>query len=144
MIVGLALRGRDDARMNEAPERLRVDKWLWAARRMKTRSLAADAVKGGRVQVNGQRAKPSKEVGAGDRLEIAIGQTRRTIIVRGVAPRRGPAKEAELLYEETAESRAAREAAAAAYRLAGSPGSDAVGRPTKRDRRRLDAYRDGR
>ena len=123
-------------------ERLRVDKWLWAARFVKTRSLAADAVKGGRVQVNGQRAKPSKEVGPGDRVEIAIGQTRRAVVVLGVAPQRRPAKEAELLYEETAESRAAREDAAALRRLAGPPPGAALGaRPTKRDRRRFEAGR---
>ena len=123
-------------------ERLRVDKWLWAARFVKTRSLAADAVKGGRVQVNGQRAKPSKEVGPGDRVEIAIGQTRRAVVVLGVAPQRRPAKEAELLYEETAESRAAREDAAALRRLAGPPpGAELGARPTKRDRRRFEAGR---
>ena len=121
-------------------ERLRVDKWLWAARLVKTRTLGSDAVKGGRVQVNGQRAKPSKEVGAGDRLEITIGQTRRAIVVLGVASRRRPEKEAELLYEETPESVAARESAAAERRLsAPPPGADLGARPTKRDRRRLDA-----
>jgi ribosome-associated heat shock protein Hsp15 len=128
---------RDDDGMDEAPDRLRVDKWLWAARLLKTRSLAAEAVKGGRVQLNGQRVKPSKEVVAGDRLEITIGQVRRTVIVLGVAQRRGPASEAELLYEETAESRAARERLAAQRRLAPPPGADLGARPTKRDRRRL-------
>jgi ribosome-associated heat shock protein Hsp15 len=121
---------------------IRVDKWLWAARLHKTRSLAADAVKGGRVQVNGQRAKPSKEVGPGDELEVTIGQVRRTVIVRGVAERRGPAKEAVLLYEETAESVAARELLAEQRRLTSPPpGADLGVRPTKRDRRRLDATR---
>jgi ribosome-associated heat shock protein Hsp15 len=119
-------------------ERLRVDKWLWAARLCKTRSLAADAVKGGRVQVNGQRVKPSKEVGPGDRLQITVGQVRRDVVVLGVAARRGPAKEAELLYEETAQSVAAREAAAAQHRLAAPPSFDLGGRPTKRDRRQLE------
>jgi ribosome-associated heat shock protein Hsp15 len=130
--------------MGAVDERLRVDKWLWAARLTKTRSLAADAVKGGRVHVNGQRAKPSKEVGPGDRVDIAIGQVRRAVVVLGVATRRGPAKEAELLYEETAESRAAREALAAERRLAAPPGADLGARPTKRDRRRLDATPGGR
>ena len=124
--------------------RLRVDKWLWAVRLCKTRTLAADAVKGGRVQVNGQRVKASKEVGPGDRVEITIGQVRRTVVVRGVAERRGPAKEAQLLYEETAESRVAREQAAAQRRLAPPPGADLGARPTKRDRRRLDATPGGR
>jgi ribosome-associated heat shock protein Hsp15 len=121
---------------------IRVDKWLWAARLHKTRSLAADAVKGGRVQVNGQRVKPSKEVGPGDELEVTIGQARRTVVVRGVTERRGPAKEAALLYEETAESIAARELLAEQRRLTSPPpGADLGVRPTKRDRRRLDATR---
>ena len=121
---------------------IRVDKWLWAARLHKTRSLAADAVKGGRVQVNGQRAKPSKEVGPGDELEVTIGQVRRTVVVRGVVERRGPAKEAALLYEETADSIAGRELLAEQRRLTSPPpGSDLGSRPTKRDRRRLDATR---
>lgn len=125
--------------MDEAPDRLRVDRWLWAARLVKTRSLAAEAVKGSRVQLNGQRVKPSKEVVAGDRLEVTIGQVRRTVIVLGVGQRRGPASEAELLYEETAESRAARERQIAERRLAPPPGADLGARPTKRDRRRLQA-----
>jgi ribosome-associated heat shock protein Hsp15 len=121
---------------------VRVDKWLWAARLHKTRTLAADAVKGGRVQVNGQRVKPSKEVGPGDELEVTIGQVRRTVVVRGVAERRGPAKEAVLLYEETAESVTARELLAEQRRRASPPpGADLGARPTKRDRRRLDATR---
>lgn len=124
--------------MDDAPERLRIDKWLWAARFMKTRSLASEAVKGGRVQVNGQRAKPSKEVGAGDRLQVTVGQSRRTVVVRGVVARRGPAVQAQLLYEETAESRAARELESAQRRLAQAPGAELGGRPTKRDRRRFD------
>jgi ribosome-associated heat shock protein Hsp15 len=121
---------------------VRVDKWLWAARLHKTRSLAADAVKGGRVQVNGQRVKPSRDVGPGDEIEVTIGQLRRTVVVRGVSERRGPAKEAVLLYEETPESVAARELLAEQRRLASPPpGADLGGRPTKRDRRRLDDAR---
>jgi ribosome-associated heat shock protein Hsp15 len=121
---------------------MRVDKWLWASRLLKTRSLAAEAVKGGRVQVNGQRVKPSREVGPGDELEVTIGQVRRTVVVRDVAQRRGPAKEAVLLYEETPESVAARELAAERARLASPPpGADLGARPTKRDRRRLDNAR---
>ncbi len=123
---------------------LRVDKWLWAARLAKTRSLASEAVKGGRVQVNDQRVKPSKEVCPGDRLEITMGQTRRAVVILGVTERRGPAKEAQLLYEETPESVAAREAAAAERRLSAPPSFDLGGRPTKRDRRRLDATRAAR
>lgn len=124
---------------------VRVDKWLWASRLIKTRSLAADAVKGGRVQVNGHRVKPSREVAAGDRLDVTVGHVRRTVIVRGVAERRGPAKEAVLLYDETPESVAARERVAEQRRLQSPPpGADLGARPTKRDRRRLDATRGAR
>jgi len=129
-------------RVPDSPDRVRVDKWLWAARLLKTRSLAAEAVKGGRVQVNGQRVKASREVGRGDELEMTIGQLRRTVVVQGVAERRGPAAEAALLYEETPASVAARELAAQQRRLASPPpGANLAGRPTKRDRRRFDAGR---
>jgi ribosome-associated heat shock protein Hsp15 len=118
-------------------EPIRVDKWLWAARLVKTRALAADAVKAGRVQVNGVAAKPSKDVRPGDRLELRTGPVRMNLIVRGTAPRRGPASEAARLYEETAESRDARERHAEERRLARQDGGEG-GRPTKRDRRRLE------
>jgi ribosome-associated heat shock protein Hsp15 len=123
---------------------MRIDRWLWTARFFKTRGLAAEAVKGGRVHVDGQPVKPSKEVGAGDRLEITIGQVRRHVVVLGTAARRGPASEAARLYEETPESIAARERQAAERRLAAPPVFDRGGRPTKRDRRRLDADRRAR
>lgn len=123
-------------------ERVRIDKWLWAARFFKSRSLAADAVSGGLAQLNGARVKPSREVSADDRLEITIGQTRRVVIVRAVSERRGPAKEAVKLYEETPDSIAARELAAERRRLQSPPpGADLGMRPTKRDRRRLDDAR---
>ncbi len=124
-------------------ESLRVDRWLWAARLLKTRALAIEAVRGGRVSVNGARVKPSKEVRAGDRLELSYGQGRRIeVVVRGVAERRGPAREAALLYDETPESMSAREAWAAERRAAGPPpGAGSGPRPTKRDRRRLEAMR---
>jgi ribosome-associated heat shock protein Hsp15 len=118
-------------------EPTRVDKWLWAARLLKTRALAADAVKAGRVKVNGVDAKPSKEVRPGDRLELRTGPVRMNVLVQGTAPRRGPAAEAARLYEESAESRAARERHAEQRRLARQDGGEG-GRPTKRDRRRLD------
>jgi ribosome-associated heat shock protein Hsp15 len=118
-------------------ERIRVDKWLWAARLVKTRAVAVEAVKAGRVKVNGVAAKPSKEVGAGDRLELRTGPVRMDLLVAGVAPRRGPASEAAELYEETAESRAARERHAQERRLARQDGGEG-GRPTKRDRRRIE------
>lgn len=130
-------------RMPETPEGVRIDKWLWAARLAKTRPLAAEAVKGGHVEVNGRRVPPGRKVGAGDRVELAIGGVRRVVDVRGVAERRGPASVAATLYEETPESVAARERAAAERRLAGPQDVAAGGgpRPTKRDRRRLDAAR---
>jgi ribosome-associated heat shock protein Hsp15 len=130
--------------VEDASDRQRVDKWLWAARLVKTRGLAVDAVKGGRVQVNGQRIKPSKEVRAGDVLAITIGQVRRSVVVRATAPRRGPASEAALLYEETEESRAARERHAAERRLVRPESGEGGARPTKRDRRRFEATRRAR
>ena len=120
---------------------VRVDKWLWAARLSKTRALAAEAVKGGRIEINGQRVKPSKEVRPGDEIEITTGPYRRVVVVQALAERRGPAKEAALLYEETAQSLAARERLAAQRRLEAAPAPRPGGRPTKRDRRRLDARR---
>jgi ribosome-associated heat shock protein Hsp15 len=120
---------------------VRLDKWLWAARLVKTRGLAAEAVKGGRVEINGQRVKPSKEVRPADRIEITTGPYRRTVVVMALAERRGPAKDAALLYEETAESIAARERLAAERRLEAPPAPQPGGRPTKRDRRRLEARR---
>jgi ribosome-associated heat shock protein Hsp15 len=125
--------------MDPSPEPVRVDKWLWAARLVKTRALAVEAVKGGRVQLNGQRIRPSKDVHPGDRLEITIGQVRWTVVVRAVSARRGPASEAALLYDETAESLEARERHAAERRLAAIPLPEPGARPTKRDRRRFDA-----
>ena len=122
---------------------VRIDKWLWAARLMKTRPLAVEAVNGGRVELNGARVKPSRDVKHGDRLEITRGEgVRQTVVVRGTAERRGSAAVAQLLYEETEASRAAREAHAEQRRLTAPPPQfDGGGRPTKRDRRRLDERR---
>jgi len=122
---------------------VRVDKWLWAARFYKTRSAATDAVVGGRVHLNGARAKPAKEVKPGDEIELTIGFTRRVVEVLAVSDKRGPAAVAALLYRETPESIEARERAAAERRLARPPGADLGARPTKLDRRRLDALRRG-
>jgi len=122
-------------------ERVRIDKWLWAARFFKTRSVAAAAVVGGRVHVNGLRAKPSKDVRVGDTVEVTIGAVRRTVQVTGVSDRRGPASVAATLYSETAESVAARERHALERRLARPLGAELGSRPTKLDRRRLDALR---
>src|SRR4029077_17210386 len=120
-------------------EQVRIDKWLWAARFYKTRSLATDAVLGGHVQLNGARVKPSKDVRAGDGIEIRVGTVQWSVVVAGVSDKRGPASVARTLYEETPESVAAREQQAQARRLARPLGADLGARPTKQDRRRLDA-----
>jgi len=122
-------------------EQVRIDKWLWAARFFKTRSAATDAVLGGRVQVNGSRVKPSKEIRAADVVEVQVGTVRFTVVVAGVADKRGPASVAATLYDETEESRALREQRALERRLSVPLGADLGERPTKRDRRRLEALR---
>jgi ribosome-associated heat shock protein Hsp15 len=104
-------------------ERTRIDRWLWAARFTKTRGLASEAVSGGHVRVNGERVKPAREVGAGDVIEVRIGETVWTVVVCGVAERRGPAKVARTLYEETEESVVARDRAAAERRTLFPPGT---------------------
>jgi ribosome-associated heat shock protein Hsp15 len=124
-------------------ERVRVDKWLWAARFFKSRGTATEAVLGGHVHVDGVRVKPAREVAIGDRLEIRRGPQRWTVLVTGLADKRGSASAAATLYEETAESKAAREELAAERRFARPLGADLSARPTKRDRRRLEALRKG-
>ena len=124
--------------MDDVAAPVRVDKWLLAARLLKTRALAAEAVKGGRVHVNGNAVKPSRDLRPGDRLELSVGQRRMVVDVRATSERRGPAKEAALLYEETPASREAREREAAERRLALPSGPDRGPRPTKRDRRRME------
>jgi ribosome-associated heat shock protein Hsp15 len=120
---------------------VRIDKWLWAARFFKTRGAATEAVLGGRVHVNGERVKPAKDVRADDAVAITIGMVRRVVVVRGVAEKRGPASVAQTLYEETPESIAEREQRAREYKLSRPLGSDLGARPTKQDRRRLEALR---
>jgi ribosome-associated heat shock protein Hsp15 len=118
--------------------RLRLDKWLWAARFYKTRALATDEIDKGRVRVNEQIVKPARELKVGDRVELRQGVVMRTVVVLGLAAVRGPAPVAQALYAETPESIAAREAAAERRRLAPEPASAIEqGRPTKRDRRQL-------
>jgi ribosome-associated heat shock protein Hsp15 len=119
----------------------RLDTWLWVARLSKTRSLANEAITGGRVQVDGQRAKPSRAVKVGDTIEVTTGPAPRTVVVKAIAARRGPASEAALLYDETPESLAARERIADERRLGAPTAERGGGRPTKRDRRRLDRER---
>jgi ribosome-associated heat shock protein Hsp15 len=122
-------------------EPVRVDKWLWAARFFKTRSAATEAVAGGRVHVNGASVKPSKEIRPGDMIQLTIRSGRRTVKVVDLSERRGPSATAAALYTETPESVLARESAALERRLARPPGADLGSRPTKLDRRRLDALR---
>jgi len=122
-------------------EPVRIDKWLWAARFYKTRSAATDAVLGGRVHLNGARVKPSKDVRLDDTIELTIGATRWTVLVTGLSERRGPASVAATLYAETAESLEARERQAIERRTARPLGADLGARPTKLDRRRLEALR---
>ncbi len=112
--------------------RQRLDKWLWAARFYKTRSLAADAIDGGKVRWNTQTVKPAREVKPGDELEISAGEIRWTVIVRGLNHQRRPAPEARLLYEETAESAERRLRLEEIRRIAPMPGAGLKGRPTKK------------
>ncbi len=122
---------------------MRLDKWLWCARFYKTRSLSAQEIDKGRVTVNGQLAKPSREVRPGDTLVLRQGPVERTVNVRALSGMRGPAPVAQLLYEETADSLAKRAEAAELRRLAPEPASTLQeGRPTKRDRRNIDQARD--
>ena len=116
----------------------RLDKWLWAARFFKTRSLAQQAVAGGRVQLNGDRTKPAHEVKAGDTVVVRVGDWRWEVKVRALSERRGPAEEARQLYDETAESREERERRSDLRRWGTEPAATLKGRPTKRDRRLLD------
>lgn len=120
-------------------EKLRIDKWLWAARFYKTRSMASDELVKGRIQVNGQDAKPSREIKANDTLLIRQGPVYRTIVVMGLSAQRGPASSAQQLYAETPESIQRREHEAEQRRVAREP-AQAIehGRPTKRDRRDLE------
>ena len=114
---------------------MRLDKWLWAARFFKTRSLASSEVDGGHVELNGERAKPAKQIHVGDELRIRANQTTFVVHVRGLSERRGPASDARLLYEESAASQRERERLAEQRRLAPTPAYEEGGRPTKRDRR---------
>ncbi|MEW6416362.1 MAG: RNA-binding S4 domain-containing protein [Pseudomonadota bacterium] len=125
---------------NMPPEKMRLDKWLWAARFFKTRSLATQAIEHGRVKLNGVRVKPAREVKPGDRLEVHVGETDWTLVVRGLSPQRGPAPLARTLYEETAESVARRAQQALERKLAATPQAAVKGRPTKRDRRQIHRF----
>jgi ribosome-associated heat shock protein Hsp15 len=124
--------------MPEPPSTVRLDKWLWAARFFKTRSQATQAVDGGKVEVNGARVKPAKEIRIGDELCIRLAPYEHVVIVRGLADKRGSATIAQTLYEETTESVAAREKLRESHRLAPAMFVyEEKGRPTKKDRREL-------
>ena len=128
----------------ETADKVRIDKWLWAARFFKTRSLATDAVNGGKVELNGAGTKPARLVQAGDAVRVRIGPQEHHVKVLAVADRRGSAAVAQTLYEETAESRERREKVAEQMRLAATSFAYDKGRPTKRDRRDIERFRDGR
>jgi ribosome-associated heat shock protein Hsp15 len=120
-------------------EKLRIDKWLWAARFYKTRSLAVEEIDKGRIHINDLEVKPSREVKVGDTVALRQGAVTRTLVVRGISSQRGPAPVAQQLYEETEESLALKAQAADQRHLTTDPASSLEhGRPTKRDRRSLD------
>jgi ribosome-associated heat shock protein Hsp15 len=119
---------------------MRLDKWLWAARFYKTRTLATQAIEHGRVKLAGERVKPAREVRPGDRLDLRVGDADWTVTVLGLSLQRRPAPEAQALYAETDQSRARREAQRAERRLAVSPATSGHGRPTKRDRRQIHRF----
>ena len=121
--------------------RVRLDKWLWAARFYKTRSLAADAVEAGRVEVNGERAKRAKQLQVGDSLRIRLGPYNHIVTVRAVSERRGPASVAATLYEENEEGRKVREALQVQVKAAQSESGYDRGRPSKKDRREIEKLR---
>ena len=123
---------------------MRIDKWLWAARFYKTRSVAQQAVEGGKVKLNGERVKPAKDVRVGDHLDLNIAAQDWTITVLALSDKRGPAAVAQTLYEESPESRTRRAEQSAMRKLAAEPAlqRDGHGRPTKRERRQLDRWRD--
>ena len=123
-------------------DKLRLDKWLWAARFFKTRSLAKAAVEGGKVQLAGQRVKVSREIAAGDILQIRQGWDERVVVVKALSEQRHGAPEAQLLYEETADSIARREQSAAARKAAGGMIDRPAQRPDKRQRRQIHRLKD--
>jgi ribosome-associated heat shock protein Hsp15 len=122
----------------DAEAEVRLDKWLWAARFFKTRSLAAEAIAGGKVQVNGERAKRARHLQVGDEIRVRLGPYEHSVTVRALSARRGPAAGAAELYEERPESVAAREAMALQLKSLHAAFVPEKGRPTKRDRREIE------
>ncbi len=127
--------------MPQSDDHVRLDKWLWAARFYKTRALASEAIAGGKVQVNGDRAKRARALQVGDEIRVRQGPYEYHVVVRGLAGRRGPAAEAATLYEERAESRTAREAMALQLKTLHTAFVTEKGRPTKRDRREIERFK---
>lgn len=123
-----------------APVKIRIDKWLWAARFYKTRSLASTAIKGGKVAVNGQRAKPSRELEIGDSVTLRQGYDEKTVVVNALSGQRGPASQAQQLYQETSESRQKRDKEKELRQLAAVQRPHGEGRPTKRERRQIHRF----
>lgn len=121
-------------------DKMRLDKWLWAARFFKTRSLATQAIEQGRVKLNGDRVKPAREIRPHDRLDIQVGDMVWTLTVRMLSMQRGPAPVAQQLYEEDPDSVARRQQQASERKLAASPAAGIKGRPTKRDRRQIHRF----
>ncbi len=125
---------------NKPLDRMRLDKWLWAARFFKTRSLATQAIEHGQVKLNGERIKPAREVKPGDRLDVHINDFVWTLTVRALSMQRGPAPAAQALYEEDPASHARRQQQISERKLASSPAAAIKGRPTKRDRRQIHRF----
>ena len=123
-------------------DRMRLDKWLWAARFFKTRSLAIQAIENGRIKLNGVRVKPAHEVKPDDRLELHIGDFNWELTVRGLSMQRGPAPVAQALYEEDPASHARRQQQISDRKLMDNPAAAIKGRPTKRDRRQIHRFTD--
>jgi ribosome-associated heat shock protein Hsp15 len=121
--------------MSADPDRVRLDKWLWAARFFRTRSQASQAIDLGRVRIEGERTKPAHEARIGETLDIQIGEHRLQVLIRALSAQRGPASIARELYQETADSVARRERGS--EQRAAEPAQSIKGRPTKRDRREL-------
>jgi len=128
---------------DDADEKFRLDKWLWAARFFKTRALAADAIESGKVEVNGDRPKRGKAVKVGDDVRVRLGPYEHHVTVRALSARRGPAAQAQLLYEETETSLRARQLLAERLKAAPPPLFTEKGRPTKKERRDLRRLKDG-
>jgi ribosome-associated heat shock protein Hsp15 len=126
--------------LEETGQTLRIDKWLWAARFFKSRSLATEAIELGRVHINGERVKPARHVKVGDKVQVQRGTDRLEVFVRFLSDVRRSASLAQLLYDETIESQAARQAAAERRRLYAEPARGLVGRPTKRNRRAIERF----